>query len=65
MRRRTARVLRRFAKFAKKPPTPMRYPIKVGKMGNKPHKKQHSKVANMSFENILENRERRRPQRYS
>ena len=42
----------------------MRYPIKVGKMGNKPHKNQYSKVAHASFENILENREGGRPQQY-
>ena len=38
----------------------MWYPINMGKMGNKPHKNQYSKVAHTSFENILENRERRR-----
>ena len=31
----------------------MQYPIKAGKMGNKPHKNQYSKVAHASFENIL------------
>ena len=55
MCRNTARVLRRFAKFAsKQPPTLMWYPLKAGKMGNKPRKNRYSKVAHASFENILE-----------
>ena len=37
-------------------------PIKAGKMGKKPHKNQHRKVAHMSFENILEKRGRRQLQ---
>ena len=33
----------------------MWYPIKSGKMGNKPHKNHYSKLAHASFENNLEN----------
>ena len=32
----------------------MWYPIKAAKMGNQSHKNQYSKVAQASFENILE-----------
>ena len=42
----------------------MWYPIKAGKTGNKPHKNQYRKVAYASFDNILENRGRRRSQWY-
>ena len=42
----------------------MQYPIKAGKMGNKPHKNRYSKVAHASLKNILKNCEGRMPQQY-